>query len=305
MITVTLNGGLANQMFQYAFGKSLSKARDTAVYFRKGFLGGETRAHIQFSLHAYDVDVEFNNQIESVYTEPDMTFNPDVYRVSSGTLMNGVWQSEKYFENVADTIRETFRRPRGYEGEQNTYYAARIQSGPSAFIHVRRGDYLEQGLNFHGTIHPDYYREGIKRIRSKTPHTTFFVFSDDLEWCKENFDGDCIMVEGNGDWRLAQWDIWLMSLCNVGGIIANSSFGWWGAWLGETNRRYAGEIVAPRPWFIPQFPTTKDIIPDRWTILYSGQLPEPPQIKRKVRIRRTARPGEKLGPGPEYIEVEV
>jgi hypothetical protein len=104
----------------------------------------------------------------------------------------------------------------------------------------------------------DYYRNAIAEF---SDDTRFLVFSDDIQWCKENFKGDNFhFIEGEKDYV----DLYLMSLCN-NNIIANSSFSWWGAWLNNTPNK---KVIAPKQWFgkAKQL-NTKDLIPETWIIL--------------------------------------
>jgi len=125
------------------------------------------------------------------------------------------------------------------------------------FVHVRRTDYLkEPHASFHGNLSLDYYEEGMRSIKKAFPDATFFIFSDDPIWCKQNFPDD-VAICGTKDYE----DLYLQSLCRSA-IIANSSFSFWGAWLGPYQK--GGVVIAPKNWFKSTAVDSSDIVPDRW-----------------------------------------
>lgn len=147
-------------------------------------------------------------------------------------MMFGYWQTEKYFVDIADQIREEFALPKAELGR--------------VAVHVRRGDYLQFPQVFH-TQGVDYYEQA----RKEFPGCEFLAFSDDPEWAKENLPWADV-IEGNPPIV----DMALMASCD-GIIMANSSFSWWAAWLGNK------KVVAPSKWFTCSH-DTRDLIPDRW-----------------------------------------
>jgi len=259
---VQFMGGLGNQMFQYAFGRAVSIARNLPLFFNGSKAKNQVN-HIQYMMDVYDLDLQFDGTRREIYYEPGMPFDSNVYNVPENKLFFGNWQTEKYFLPIEDTIRKELGRPKGDPGAQNLLVAQMIQSGESAFIHVRRGDYLNPTTKeYHGVQSLEYYLAGAAIIQASCPNIRFFVFSDDPGWCKANFPPEFIVVEGNM-WqdRTAQWDLWLMSLCSHG-VMANSSFGWWAAWLAEGHSK--GIFIAPKRWFDQAKVDERDIIPDRW-----------------------------------------
>jgi hypothetical protein len=243
-------GGLGNQLFMYAFGRSVSKKRDLPLQFWK------SRATRDYELEPYGLNIEWIEQPSGpVYDEPGFAFDPGVYMADPDSNFRGYWQTEKYFDealirseivlkNVSDEIRK--------QGE-------RLQGETSAFIHVRRGDYLNKGTReFHGVDLEDYYQRAIHYMRTNLSNEPrFYMFSDDPQWCRENFPYPVVVCS------TIQEEMYLMSKCRHG-IGANSSFSWWANWLGE----YPGRIcVAPKKWFVKDDLDTRDLIPDRWVTL--------------------------------------
>jgi hypothetical protein len=253
---VKLQGGLANQMFQYAFGVSVAKARGEQVFFDKSSFDTDPLRH--YELDQYDLMIAFcdGNCRGPVYKEKSLLFDPEVYQAERGTKFEGYWQHPRY---VDSQVYSLFRKPKGTPNFQvMPKVIAAIEEAPSScFLGVRRADYLwPERINYHGVMPVEYYQEAVKLI---PPNTRIFVFTDDIPWCLENLPYD--IVDANGPNEKA-WDIWLMSLSDHA-IIANSTFHWWGAYLGPDKR--GGTIVAPKKWFAADIPN--QIVPERWKTL--------------------------------------
>ena len=262
---VRLFGGMGNQMFQYAFGRSVSSVRKEPLFFRLGRLGpGFRRA---YSLDAFNVSVNWDDGMERPeYVERYFRYDPQVYNAAPGSVFRGCWQTEKYFDECIVRKELSLRNPVGAESQR---VAAKILSGPSAFVHVRRTDYLTpQALAHHGSMGMDYYNAAMSYVREREPKVKFFIFSDDPEWCRSAFPLDTVVGHnglGSGDSGPAteHEDLYLMSLCNHA-VIANSSFGWWGAWLGDDVTRRPRIVVSPEQWFARGGRDSRDIVPERW-----------------------------------------
>jgi hypothetical protein len=271
-MVVDFMGGLGNQMFQYAFGRTLALINNHASVLE----GTQTRTdlrfrrmtkesgHIRYMLDAYKLGLSWDFDDERqypIYGGKVPGYDENVFDQAFNTRFIGYWQSERYYGPYAHVIRGELANPRI---EYDAYTASLgqeivAQVGHSAFVHVRRGDYLiPRHATFHGNLDNLYYAEAMDIVKQTDPETKFFVFSDDSEWCKQNFPSDITVIESND--RHPGWDIWLMSLCQYG-IIANSSFSWWGAWLGDHRRD--GLVIAPKKWFKADVDET-GIVPDRW-----------------------------------------
>ena len=272
---VMLQGGLGNQMFQYAFGRAVARARGEELLFEKRGDMDAPGSRMAYSLGAFETDVTFASKDNCVfqitgprYEEPIFAYDPNVYDQPRGVRFIGYWQTEKYFE-IGHTRNEfSLRAP---VSAQTQRVADEINAAAtSVAIHVRRTDYLVPMNAFMGLMPFSYYKAAMDYIRARHEDAKFFIFSDDPEWCRQNFH-DCLIVDhnkagtsGNGPGQEHE-DLLLMSLCRHA-IIANSSFGWWGAWLGD----FSGKIViAPYRWFSGTLggrwtPEASDIVPDRW-----------------------------------------
>ena len=271
------NGRLGNQMFQYASMRGIAAMKGfdwvvppenynhTANYalfetFKMtnvqdkniGFVEGEI---LKETIHCYDENLVDN--------------------CSDNTNLDGFFQTEKYFENIADEIRSDFTFKDEYLKPCKEFIDS-LDTTP-IFLHVRRGDAIGKE-HYHPVAPMSYYVEALKRFDKDTP---CFVFSDDLDWCKSQdlFKSDKFLfndnierydyqsMDGSGSMQytlLPHVDLCLMSLCS-GAIIVNSSFSWWGAWL-QNNR---GKVIASKPWFGPSASDldTSDVVPDHWEII--------------------------------------
>lgn len=194
--------------------------------------------------------------------EKHFHFNPRVLEAPDNVLLYGCWQSEKYFKDIEDIIRQEFTLKDSDQLPENTQeFINLMKSTESVSIHFRRRDYLKKrNLLYHGLCSLDYYYRAINYLTKliKNPH--FFIFSDDIGWVKNNFKISYpitfIFQENFKDYH----ELILMSKCKHH-IIANSSFSWWGAWLGNNPNKI---VIAPQKWFNDPSINTNDLIPETW-----------------------------------------
>jgi hypothetical protein len=150
-------------------------------------------------------------------------------------------------------------------GEENFRIAGMARESESVMLHVRRGDYVSDArtLRIHGVCSPAYYRAAVTRMREHCANPRFFVFSNDMTWARDNIDlgPEAFFVEGNS--RMPEVDVHLMAQCQHH-IIANSSFSWWGAWLGSHGQQ---RVIAPAPWFDAPHMRADDLLPPFWEVL--------------------------------------
>lgn len=257
MVTVKLLGGLGNQLFQFAYGLAL-KAKGYEVQFDKDAL--IERTHREYSLDGFDV--RLGDEGGPRITEQSLKFNSEYLRPKDSATMVGYWQTEKYFEDIAPQVRQSIET--GLRSKLNRptseFYILReaITRYESIGVHVRRQDYVNLQA-FHGMPTLDWYRAALRHINVNTLCFKTFVFSDDPEWCYDNFPKDFTIVRGTSKYE----DMTLMAACKHV-VIANSSFGWWGAWL-QNNRNNI--VIAPKQWFTDSSVDSSTICPDRWVRL--------------------------------------
>jgi hypothetical protein len=284
MICVQLNGGLGNQLFQYSMGLALSYEFNTGLLFDVNSLNNYNP---KYTLRNFELN--FFNNCGEIASLADMKLirlskyfklakyitgwcyinekNTSYIEFSNKSLNNiylsGYWQSEKYFRNIYDTI---FTKITTINDDSliDASLICELVKNSSVSIHVRRGDYvsLKSASSFHGVLGYNYYENAVNLIKSYIIAPKFFIFSDDIEWCKENLhiDGSVVFIDNS---NLPSYvDLILMSHC-YNSIIANSSFSWWGAWLGD-RRNYSNRIViCPKKWYLEQL-TEIDKIPKKW-----------------------------------------
>jgi hypothetical protein len=232
-------GWLGNQMFQYAATRALTLhvgARMT------GFPKNRPSLYDIFPINAMPI----HNVNRHEYREQHFHYAPGFWSQPDGTELSGYFQSEKYFAPYAKEIRAEFTR------ESHTVFDEGLVS-----VHVRRGDYLSFPEH-HPPLTMDYYNAAMEHF----PGAKFLIFSDDPGWCLLNFDRSrCEVSVG----RKPEDDLTLMSDCSDH-IIANSSFSWWGAYLGRNPEK---KVIAPVRWFGPAKKdwSTKDLLPDGWVKL--------------------------------------
>jgi len=288
-IVAAIGGGLGNQMFQYATARRLAHVNgaELLLYLGKRYGGkpyrvyGLNRFHITGRI-ATDAEAGGLRRVSrtrrrlakvlpwvavpedaELIREENLRFNEAILSLRErGVKLSGAWQCERYFEDIGDIIRKEFTLREPLDA-RNREVLARIEAGPSAFFHVRRGDYVTDPVDSKkfGTCPPDYYYEAAQILREKAgSDLQIFVFSDDPAWVRE------MQIGGAGagiiDWNSdrPERDLALMRRCQHA-VIANSSFSWWGAWLGDGSRERI--VIAPRVWLRSRT-GYEDIVPKRW-----------------------------------------
>jgi hypothetical protein len=250
-VIVRLTGGLGNQLFMWAFGRSLSLYRNEKVQY------DWRRSTWDYALDAYGIEMTqaLPPNLRHIYEEPGFAFDSKVFEQPSDTYFRGYWQSEKYFIDP-DGLRKEITL-KNAPNALSEGVAKELRSIDSVFVHFRRGDYTNLNTKaFHGVLDLNYYRRAIEYVKSKIDKPEFFIFSDDLEYCREIFPYTVLSTKG-----LAQHeDLYLMRNCKHG-IGANSTFSWWANWLNENPDKVC---IAPERWFVNPEIDTKDLIPSHW-----------------------------------------
>ncbi|MBR2425700.1 MAG: alpha-1,2-fucosyltransferase [Lentisphaeria bacterium] len=292
MITSRIFGGLGNQMFQYAAGRALSlrtnqplrldcrwfariPANNTPrdyelsifkniTYPRGDFLNFFKRSHYprfhQLCKKYFDYEIKL---FDHYFEETDNFFETFRFPEKRNYNLNGYWQSEKYFDDFKDEIRRDFTFP-AFEERENIEIQQMAKKYTAVSLHVRRGDYISKDGTqtiLEGICSEAYYQNAIKIMTDQVGTFVFVVFSDDIDWVKEKIPlpADTVFVDwntGNNSFR----DMQLMSLCSHH-IIANSSFSWWGAWLGGNENKI---VIAPKMWLNVADSMNEYRCPDNW-----------------------------------------
>jgi hypothetical protein len=285
MIAVSLRGGLGNQMFGYAAGRSLALSHRTTLVLDLSELERSSTRR-EFALGCFRIEARVARRVRSrglhrgrlslrgrlgswrreafarfnVLHHKGFELEPEFFEADDWTHLVGYWQSERYFRFHADTIREelSFRSPPGAHLER---MLDRIASTTPVSVHVRRGDYLSDPETdaYHGVLPPEYYRRAVDDLPRDARDLQAFVFSDELNWCREHLRL-AIPTTYVDAGRTAADDLRLMASCHHH-VIANSSFSWWGAWLGE---RETSTVIAPLAWLRDPNLDTSHLVPERW-----------------------------------------
>lgn len=280
MIIIKLRGGLGNQLFQYALGRHLAVLNHTELKLDMSLLG---QAHDwtprKYSLDSFNIQAtqatkdeikqlrgswnKFSQllglQPSAHVTEPHFHFYPPILSLKKDVYLDGYWQSEKYFIDIAPLIRQDLTPKTSLSNSCLTLKNLITQSN-AVSVHIRRGDYVSTSKSNHyfKPCEADYYQNAVAYLVNHIANPIFYVFSDDIPWAKanSNIDFPTHYIEGNS----AQDDLWLMAHCQHH-IVANSTFSWWGAWL---SRNPCKIVIAPQKWFATERFNTRDLLPTTW-----------------------------------------
>lgn len=291
MIRVIMLGRLGNNLFQYAFGRALAEKHGVplvldASWFNgrtwpyveplrrlPGFTSGRARLSRPFSFGSRVLlkatgrhHWEFLGKPVIRENEASHAFDPQLLDAPDDCVLFGYFQTPLYFSGIEDLLRtELSTRDLGFETGHEAL-AERLKSPTSVAVHVRRTDYVNNGNLV--LLDLDYYQRAMDHMRNAVPGARFFVFSDDPAWCLNTFKADDIEVATHSDSFDPLLDLHLMSLAGHH-IIANSSFSWWAAWLGEKPRQI---VLMPDRWFKSGiYAPTEEKLMDSWTLMPTFQ----------------------------------
>lgn len=271
---IVLKGGIGNQLFQYAFGETIKKKWNCDVVYNISWFdrfGADTpRSLALLKLFNFDTVKSYNSKIlQSPYIckllnrvtflsgvefrgEKDFHFS-EVYQKMpvkqvEKIFFNGYWQSFNYFSIIENNLRSQL-----LDYKKNLYKFPLMDTisntANSTSIHIRRGDYATNRaakMTF-ASCSLNYYSNAINRINEMSGQTgKFFIFSDDIEWVKNNIKIDKDVIYIDSKYGLSDLDeLFLMAICK-NHIIANSSFSWWSAWIGSLE---GGITIRPKNWY--------------------------------------------------------
>lgn len=299
LVVSRLIGGLGNQLFQYAAGRAL--ADRIGAHLKLDVSGFESQALRKYELGEMNIRAsiasaeelrafqkndqtgtglrvllerakrKFGLRSAAIYREPSFTYGSGLSSISAPVYLDGYWQSEQYFINIAIALRDELTLAEEPDIENKAILAAIYESNSltasaAVSLHVRRGDYVSNAATaqYHGVCSLDYYRDAIAHVAARVANPHFFVFSDDPEWADANLHTgfQTTVVKANRADR-GVFDLNLMKSCRHH-IIANSSFSWWGAWLNADPGKI---VIAPKVWFKGAKHQTDDLIPASWARL--------------------------------------
>lgn len=286
MITIRMAGGLGNQFFQYAAARSLANKHGTSIGIDTTSIdasGEESHFRRKFKLDMFNVKFEKlslkeirkyvwisgNNFIDDYLIKKYCLFEKNVWRdngnisefgsLGSDICLIGYFVNPDYFKNIKKILIEELclKDLSPIQSMLND-----IKNSNSVSIHVRRGDLLKLKNSY--ILSEDYYKKAIRLILEKTKNPIFYIFSDDIEWCKKSFPSlkNKVIVEGNDPSQ----DFELMKNCKHN-ILANSTFSWWAGYL-NTNKNHV--IIAPEHFSVFDVDHL-NMYPDGWEVISNGK----------------------------------
>ena len=287
MIIVQLKGGLGNQLFQYAAGLSLAsyhnvqvkvdisalKKPDEAINTLRNFDLQHinfppkiaTQAEIDELVKSDLVTTAFQKLLppfkRKIYKEASYNFDPNFYKTGNHLYLRGYRQSEQYFKNIQEQVRQQFVI-QSHLINHLKEKAHELQSVDSVAVHIRRGDYSDKKVTaYHGMLPLNYYKSAFEYMNEKVKNARFLIFTDDVKWVTENMTLPVFAEFVSGSITENHYeDFFLMSKCKHH-VIANSSFSWWAAWMNPNTNKL---IIAPNKWFNNSRLDTADLIPGGW-----------------------------------------
>jgi hypothetical protein len=293
MIFIYIQGGIGNQMFQFALASILADKYKCKLYLDTSYYQSNSNKNNIF-IRTFELNIFNNNyniakkqqiyflksnvlinkiknifgyRILNRYKETSIKFSNKIFNYKLPLYIEGYFQSYKYLHYNEALINELYQfntnlLTKEYKDILNSYKFLTTIS-----VHIRRGDYvlIKDINNIHGFIGLDYYEKAIKYfIDSLQFNYQFIFFSDDIEWVKNNFssiNNNMTFVDFNDD-KNSWMDMCLMTKCDHN-IIANSSFSWWGAWL---NKNPSKIVISPLKWYNNDEKNhdSIDLIPKSW-----------------------------------------
>ena len=285
-----LQGGLGDQMFQYAIARALSEHYQSTFLLDRSWFDvpqAETtpRPYQLDLLNIQEVPmskVAFPKRPDRLMRAvqkwlslgPIIYYQQNAFGFDEGLLglkamhqrdlyLFGYWQAFPYLETIRPILQSEFKTKRSIADHYQAYLE-KICSSESVMLHIRRGDYVHSpsAAKFHKALALSYYEQAIELLLLNKPNAHFFIFSDDLPWAKEALPKDLKMtfVENSLQADAAAQELQLMYACKHH-IIANSSLSWWGAWLKQD---CGGLVLAPNRWISDSSLDLSNLLPANW-----------------------------------------
>ena len=285
-----LQGGLGNQMFQYAIARALSEHYQSSFLLDRSWFDSP---QIETTPRPYQLEfLKIQKVAQTTVGFPKrpkrlkrllqqfLSFGPIVYYQGNAfeydaELLNldglgqrdlflfGYWQAFPYLEPIKMILQQEFKTQQPISAHYQSYLK-QIGSSESVMLHIRRGDYVNSpsAAKFHGALTLSYYQQAIEELLLNKPNAHFFIFSDDLPWAKEALPKDLqiTFVENALQADAAAQELQLMYACKHH-IIANSSLSWWGAWLKQD---CGGFVFAPNRWISDSSLDLSNLLPAHW-----------------------------------------
>ena len=274
---LVLNGGLGNQLFGYAAGKSIEAETGLVCEFIRPSSGDR-----DYELHNFGINAKLGNPIKSYpltrnlvnrivnrvnpgkfrFRESSFTFDPRFYDEPAGKTLYGYFQSYRYFENIKTQMLNLPDLHIPFSRDFKVLEEKWVHENSIA-VHVRRGDYVGKE-SYHGLTSKRYFQLAMDSVLKANANAKFVVFSDSIDLARDTFPNAEAYISGENLFKPSE-NLILMS--RMGGIIgSNSSLSWWAGFFNQKT-----EINCfPYPWFANQQLDTRDLLPPNWKRISSG-----------------------------------
>lgn len=286
LLVVKFKGGLGNQMFQYALYRKLQSTKNNVVAdlswykeYEIDFALKKAFPLVVLDIHEAEEAAEKYRKshkkrnllckiLQKIYPElrykmeerEEGTFQSKVLNYKRG-ILEGYWQTSKYWDDISDKIVQEYSFAKVNDIRASELLEL-ISNNNSVSVHIRRGDYLapENQELFGNICIKEYYEKAMSYIQKKVPDARFVFFSNDPQWVRDEFkEENAIYTDDYLNKEMPDWyDMYLMSQCKHH-IIANSTFSWWGAYLGKNDNKI---VIAPSKWINGK--RMPDIYQDSW-----------------------------------------
>lgn len=273
MFIVKFQSGFANQLFQFALYLKLCENFSDDGVFADISHYKKCKDHGGFKLnHFIKLNYIDLSKVKNLNLINEKKINSTNFSKDENYFFDGYWQSENFFPREINLIKNIVSEK--LLNKKNISYFDQIKNCNSVSIHIRRGDYVNNFL--HGNIaNITYFKNAIKYIKNEVQNPVFFIFSDDLQWCKKSITLDkseVVFVQSNSSVDVEQ-DIILMSNCKHN-IISNSSFSWWAQHLNQNKQKI---VITPEYWFNQQTENVEEL-----SVLNSIKIPNTPYYTKKI-----------------------
>jgi len=293
MIITRIDGGLGNQLFQWAYGLYLAERHGTELLMDvSSYASGPQHGYLlnHYGVNAQTAGPEVLHRVPRRYRpdarwqlrdlvpagalpgsnlrrhkESPFGFHPRHLAVGDHSYLVGYWQSEQFFPGLRPKLLIELQLNKPLS-DRSRRVAEGMLGTQSVAVHVRRGDYVNNSAaaQIYCHLKLDYYRRAVEQWAQRRTGVKVFVFSNDIPWCQQNLQLPWpIQYVGHNTAATAHEDLELLRQANCC-VIANSTFSWWGAWL---NERPDKVVYAPPQWFQPQTYDGSAILPREWQIV--------------------------------------
>lgn len=299
MIISRIDGGLGNQMFQYAYGLYLARRADAEYFldvssYEKHPQHGYLLDHFQIDAEVLPANLsakvprKYRSSASKVswlqdgfglrtlrrHKERDFGFQTSHLEAGNNRYLVGYWQSEQFFPGMRDELLKQFAVRRDLTAKSQEI-GVRMAEGNSIALHVRRGDYVtsQSAAAIYEHLSVNYYHRCLQTWASEQDRPEVYIFSNDIAWCREQFQLEYpTHFVDHTSVDTAFEDLWMMqqAACLV---MANSTFSWWAAWL---NQRPEHQVIAPSRWFRPGTMDGSSILCRDWTVADVDQFQTTP-----------------------------